>query len=80
VSKGHEAAENAVFFLRPFFLWFDRVFFWVRDRYVELVGHALSRKLRYVLVYVLIVGAMGFLFLRMPTAYLPDEDQGILLV
>ncbi|HZK13832.1 MAG TPA: efflux RND transporter permease subunit, partial [Desulfobaccales bacterium] len=80
VPKGHEAAESAIFFLHPFFLWFDRVFFRVRDRYVELVGHALSRKLRYGLVYVLIVGAMLFLFLRMPTAYLPDEDQGILLV
>jgi hydrophobe/amphiphile efflux-1 (HAE1) family protein len=80
VPKGHEAAESAIFFLRPFFLWFDRVFFGVRDRYVQLVGHALARKLRYVLVYVLIVGAMIFLFLRMPTSYLPDEDQGILLV
>ena len=80
VPKGHEAAESAIFFLRPFFLWFDRVFFRVRDRYVELVGHAFSRKLRYVLVYVVIVGAMLFLFLRMPTAYLPDEDQGILIV
>ncbi len=80
VPKGHEAAESAIFFLRPFFLWFDRVFFWVRDRYVELVGHAFSRKLRYVLVYVVIVGAMLLLFLRMPTAYLPDEDQGILIV
>jgi hydrophobe/amphiphile efflux-1 (HAE1) family protein len=80
VPKGHEAAESAIFFLRPFFLWFDRVFFRVRDRYVELVGHAFSRKLRYVLVYVVIVGAMLLLFLRMPTAYLPDEDQGILLV
>jgi hydrophobe/amphiphile efflux-1 (HAE1) family protein len=80
VPKGHEAAESAVFFLRPFFMWFDRGFFWVRDRYVQLVGHALSRKLRYVLVYVLIVVAMGLLFLRMPTAYLPDEDQGILIV
>jgi HAE1 family hydrophobic/amphiphilic exporter-1 len=80
VPKGHEAAESAIFFLRPFFLWFDRVFFRVRDRYVQLVGHAFSRKLRYVLVYVVIVGAMLFLFLRMPTAYLPDEDQGILFV
>ncbi len=80
VPKGHEAAESAIFFLRPFFLWFDRVFFGIRDRYVKLVGHALSRKLRYSLVYVLIVGAMLFLFLRMPTAYLPDEDQGILIV
>jgi HAE1 family hydrophobic/amphiphilic exporter-1 len=33
-----------------------------------------------VVVFLLIVAAMGFLFQRMPTAYLPDEDQGILMV
>ncbi len=44
VPKGHEPAENAIFFLRPFFRWFDRVFFWIRDRYVGLVGHSLARK------------------------------------
>ena len=33
---------------------------------------------RYLVIYLLIVAVMGFLFLRMPTAYLPDEDQGIL--
>jgi hydrophobe/amphiphile efflux-1 (HAE1) family protein len=79
VPKGHEPAESAVFFLRPFFLWFDRVFFRVRDRYIGVVGHSLSRKLRYLIIYVLLVGVVGFLFLRLPTAYLPDEDQGILL-
>ena len=78
VLKGHEPAENAIWFLRPFFLWFDRIFFWVRDRYVGLVGHSLAKKTRYLVVYVLIVGVIGFLFLRLPTAYLPDEDQGIL--
>jgi multidrug efflux pump subunit AcrB len=31
-------------------------------------------------VYLAIVAALGFLFLRLPTSYLPDEDQGILLV
>jgi HAE1 family hydrophobic/amphiphilic exporter-1 len=79
VPKGHEPAESAVFFLRPFFLWFDRTFFWVRDRYIGLVGHSLAKKTRYLLAYILIVGVIGFLFLRLPTAYLPDEDQGILL-
>jgi HAE1 family hydrophobic/amphiphilic exporter-1 len=78
VAKGHEAAENAVFFLRPFFLWFDHVFFKLRDGYVRLVGHALGRQLRYFAVFVLIVAGLAFLFHRMPTAYLPDEDQGIL--
>jgi len=77
--KGHVPAENAIWFLRPFFLWFDRFFFRVRDWYVKLVGHALSRKLRYLMVFVLIVAGLGFLLMRMPTSYLPDEDQGILL-
>ena len=80
VPKGHEAAETGIRFLRPFFRWFDRVFFRTRDRYLQLVGHSLSKTIRYLVIFVLIVGAMGFLFLRMPTAYLPDEDQGILIV
>ncbi|HOS97750.1 MAG TPA: efflux RND transporter permease subunit, partial [Deltaproteobacteria bacterium] len=79
VKAGHEPAENAVFFLRPFFLWFDRLFFGVRERYMGLVGHSLARKARYLVVFVVIVAMMGFLYLRMPTAYLPDEDQGMLL-
>ena len=80
VPKGHEPAEGGVWFLRPFFRWFDRLFFWSRDQYLELVGRSLAHKIRYVLVFLLIVGAMGYLFRRMPTAYLPDEDQGILMV
>jgi HAE1 family hydrophobic/amphiphilic exporter-1 len=80
VPKGHEAAETGAWFLRPFFRWFDRIFFRARDRYLRLVGHSLSKRLRYVVVFLLIVAAMGFLFQRMPTAYLPDEDQGILMV
>ncbi|HOD35739.1 MAG TPA: efflux RND transporter permease subunit [Syntrophales bacterium] len=80
VPKGHEPAENAVWFLRPFFLWFDRRFFRTRDLYMRLVNRSISNKLRYIVVFVLIVAAMAVLFLRMPTAYLPDEDQGILLV
>jgi len=80
VAKGHEAAETGFFLFRPFFRWFDRVFFWARDRYQAMVGRILARKVRYLLVYVLIVAALGFLFRRMPTAYLPDEDQGIVMI
>ena len=80
VLKGHEAAENAVFFLRPFFRWFDSIFFLARDLYLRLVARAFSKKLHYLFVFLLIVVVMGFLFQRMPTAYLPDEDQGILFV
>jgi HAE1 family hydrophobic/amphiphilic exporter-1 len=79
VPAGHEPAENAIFFLRPFFAWFDRVFFRLRDRYVGTVGGSFSRKLRYFFVYFVIVAAVGTLFHRLPTSYVPEEDQGILL-
>ena len=80
VPKGHEASEAGVWFLRPFFRWFDHTFNRSRDTYLRLVGHSLARSIRYLAVFVLIVAAMGYLFRRMPTAYLPDEDQGILMV
>src|SRR5271157_2080 len=80
VPAGHEPAENAIWFLRPFFGWFDRVFFRARHLYLGVVGYALSKKLRFLVVYLVIVAAMVFLFQRMPTAYLPDEDQGIVFV
>jgi len=80
VPKGHEPAETGVWFMRPFFRWFDHLFFGARDRYLQLVGHSLAKKFRYAVVFLLIVGAMGYLFKRMPTAYLPDEDQGIMMV
>ncbi len=80
VPKGHEPAEGGVWFLRPFFRWFDRVFFRARDWYVRAVDRSLSQKVRYVVVFFLIVAGMGYLFRRMPTAYLPDEDQGIMMV
>ena len=80
VPKGHKPSDGAVWFLRPFFRLFDRIFFRARDQYVRLVGRMLAQKLRYLFLFVLIVGAMGYLFQRMPTSYIPDEDQGILMV
>jgi HAE1 family hydrophobic/amphiphilic exporter-1 len=79
VQKGHEAAESGARWLRPFFLWFDHAFFRLRDRYIDLVGHSLARKARYFAVFLLIVVGLGLLFKRMPTGFLPDEDQGMLL-
>ncbi len=78
VPKGHEPAENATPFLRPFLLRFDRGFFWVRDRYLGIVGHSLAKKFRYMFAYAVLLGGIGFLILRLPTSFLPDEDQGTL--
>jgi HAE1 family hydrophobic/amphiphilic exporter-1 len=80
VSKGHQPAQGGIWFLRTFFSWFSRKFFKARDLYVRIVGHSFNRNMRYVVFYFLIVAAMLFVFLRMPTGYLPDEDQGILII
>jgi HAE1 family hydrophobic/amphiphilic exporter-1 len=50
VKAGHEPAENAVRFLRPFFERFDRIFFRIRDRYVKIVA-ILFRGKRAMLLY-----------------------------
>ncbi len=63
---------------RGFFGWFNRTFEWCSQRYQKVVGRILGRRLRYIAIYIVILAGMGFLFLRLPTAFLPDEDQGIL--
>ncbi|WP_321366271.1 efflux RND transporter permease subunit [uncultured Desulfuromusa sp.] len=80
IPKGHEPSDGAIRFLRPFFRWFDRRFFGARDLYVRWVGRVLAKKLRYLALFLVIVVSMGYLFQRMPTSYIPDEDQGILMV
>ena len=78
--KGHEPAETAFFLFRPFFRRFDRIFRNTRNSYQTLVGHVISRKLRYIFIYLLIAVTLGLLFYRMPTAYLPNEDQGVTFI
>jgi HAE1 family hydrophobic/amphiphilic exporter-1 len=80
VPKGHQPAEAGIWFLRPFFRSFNRGFFGVKEWYLRRVGNSFAHKIRYVLIFLIIVTALGFLLKRMPAAYLPDEDQGILLV
>jgi len=76
VAKGHQAAECG-WFCR-FFTWFNRVFDRSSHKYQSVVGRMLGSSKRYIAIYLLIVVAMGVLFYRMPTAFLPDEDQGML--
>ena len=79
VEAGHEAAETGFRLLRPFFVWFDRWFFRMRDGYVGAVDAILGRKKRFVAAFVVLLAVGGFLYWRMPTGYLPDEDQGSIL-
>jgi multidrug efflux pump len=77
VAKGHEACESGWYC--PFFRWFNKMFDWCRVRYEAIVGKSFNRPIRFLVVYAVLVAVMVFLFLRLPTAFLPDEDQGFLV-
>jgi len=63
---------------RGFFGWFNRNFDRASHGYANTVSHTLGRTKRMMLVYGLILAGMAVLFTRIPTAFLPEEDQGIL--
>ncbi|HWA42543.1 MAG TPA: efflux RND transporter permease subunit [Hypericibacter adhaerens] len=74
IPKGHHIQKRGPFG------WFNRAFDCGRERYHGGVRRVIRRPLRWLFVYVLLLGGVAFLFLRMPTSFLPDEDQGSLLV
>lgn len=80
VKKGHQVTENGIFIFRPFFRWFNKIFNGGREQYLSIVERMLNSSIRYLLIYLAVIGVAVFLFIRLPTAYLPDEDQGIMFV
>src|SRR3990167_9096107 len=72
ISKGEHAPK------RGFFGWFNRSFDRGVQRYERGVASMLRHKLPYLLAYLLIIAGMIVLFTRIPTAFLPEEDQGVL--
>ncbi|WP_087502196.1 efflux RND transporter permease subunit [Pseudomonas sp. SID14000] len=65
---------------RGFFGWFNRHFERTSQRYQRGVGKVLTRPLRGLLVYVLVLGGVVLMFEKLPTAFLPEEDQGMLMM
>ncbi|MBK5416777.1 efflux RND transporter permease subunit EmhB [Pseudomonas sp. TH31] len=63
---------------RGFFGWFNRNFDRGVKSYERGVGNMLTHKIPYLLAYLLIIVGMIWLFTRIPTAFLPEEDQGVL--
>ena len=64
---------------KGFFGWFNRMFDKSTHHYTDSVGNILRSTGRYLLLYLLIVGGMAFLFIKLPSSFLPDEDQGVFL-
>ena len=58
------------------FGWFNRTFNATTNGYQSLVARILKKAAVYLLVYAAIVLAVGWLFAKLPSSFLPDEDQG----
>lgn len=56
--------------------WFDRV----SGRYQGGVSRVISGPKRYLLVFLVGIGCIGYMFWRLPSGFLPDEDQGMMFV
>ncbi|MGE0803805.1 MAG: efflux RND transporter permease subunit [Lautropia sp.] len=74
VEAGHHVEK------RGFFGWFNRGFRRTARTYEGIVARLLRRAARYLIVYVAIIVAVGVIFIRIPTSFLPAEDQGNMLV
>ena len=62
-----------------FFGWFTRFFNRTTNKYMKGVGAFVKRPLRALILFLAIAGAAVILLMRMPTGFLPDEDQGYLI-
>ncbi|RRN66291.1 efflux RND transporter permease subunit [Caulobacter sp. 602-1] len=73
VKAGHHDEKTG------FFGWFNRSFNDLSGRYQGSVRGILGKSGRWMAVYAAIIIAMGLLFIRLPSAFLPEEDQGIMI-
>ncbi len=74
IPKGHHGTKKG------FFGWFNRTFDRASNGYANTVSRGLSRSKRLMVIYIGLVAIMAFMFLRIPSAFLPEEDQGIMFV
>lgn len=76
VKKGHCHGEGGL--SAKFFTWFNQMFARNTRRYESVISRFLHHSLRLLVIYAVIVGVLVLLFLRMPTSFLPEEDQGVM--
>ncbi|MDO8386811.1 MAG: efflux RND transporter permease subunit [Polaromonas sp.] len=74
VEAGHHHEK------RGFFGWFNRAFSRTAKGYESVVARILKRAARYLVIYVAIIAAVAVVYMRLPTSFLPGEDQGNILV
>ena len=74
VEAGHHHEKTG------FFGWFNRGFSRTAKGYESFVSKLLRRAARYLIIYAAIIGVVVLLIQRLPTSFLPQEDQGTMLV
>nr|WP_295786720.1 efflux RND transporter permease subunit [Rhodoferax sp.] len=74
VEAGHHHAKTG------FFGWFNRGFTSTAKTYESWVARILARAGRYLIIYAAIIAVVGIMYVRLPTSFLPNEDQGTMLV
>ncbi|HEY9224184.1 MAG TPA: efflux RND transporter permease subunit [Variovorax sp.] len=85
VPKGAHSPHGAprkgpLGYVDRFFAGFNKRFDRSADRYTGIVGSIVRRGKRSLLVYLGICAVMAVMFMRLPTSFLPDEDQGFVQV
>lgn len=63
-----------------FFGWFNRHFARSQESYQRGVKGVIQRKARWMAMYLMLIVVVGYLFMRLPTSFLPEEDQGQMFV
>ncbi|MGU5551247.1 efflux RND transporter permease subunit [Aeromonas hydrophila] len=64
---------------RGFFGWFNRAFDASANRYQSGVRKVVKQGVRYGIIYAAMLAVLAILFMRMPTSFLPEEDQGVIM-
>ena len=64
---------------RGFFGWFNRLFDSGANRYQSRVGKVVKQGVRFGIIYVAMLAVLAVLFMRLPTSFLPEEDQGVIM-
>jgi multidrug efflux pump len=75
IEKGHGPGEGR---FSKFFNAFNRMFTKNTARYESVVSRMVNRVGRMLIIYAVLIGALVWVFWRLPTSFLPDEDQGIM--
>jgi multidrug efflux pump len=70
VAKGHHYEKKGLFG------WFNRGYAASSKKYQGGVERMLGKAPRYLIIYLAIIVAMGWLYVRLPSSFLPEEDQG----